>query len=294
MPSRSLNSPLLLSVVIPTCNRNDELGECLSRLAPGAQTLDFDQYEVIVSDDGREVTAEHFMAEHYPWARWTQGPRSGIGTNRNNGARMALGKWFVFIDSDTIPERNCLATYAKAAMNDGGAIAFEGAIHASGDLGKRWSQCPVNRNGGLFWTANVAVQADAFRELGGFDPQYRGYNEDQDLYLRLLERLPIRFLPDAVVTHPVRTTSFAAELRRMKNQIPDWAYHVRKHGVILQQPSLSSVVSDACAVHTRHLVRKLWHLRLGEAALSAVWLAVSFTVLPWHYLTTTVPTENGK
>ena len=40
------------SVVIPTFDRVETLAVCLSRLAPGAQTLAPDQYEVIVTDDG--------------------------------------------------------------------------------------------------------------------------------------------------------------------------------------------------------------------------------------------------
>lgn len=40
------------SVVIPTRDRPRELGACLHRLSPGAQTLDAAQYEVVISDDG--------------------------------------------------------------------------------------------------------------------------------------------------------------------------------------------------------------------------------------------------
>ena len=49
---------MLISVVVPTCHRNDLLARCLEGLAPGAQTLPADQYEVIVTDDGTRSTAE--------------------------------------------------------------------------------------------------------------------------------------------------------------------------------------------------------------------------------------------
>ena len=45
---------MLLSVVIPTCDRHAELAACLERLAPGVQTLVADTYEVIVTDDGKQ------------------------------------------------------------------------------------------------------------------------------------------------------------------------------------------------------------------------------------------------
>ena len=66
---------MLLSVIIPTCHRNDLLAECLDRLAPGRQQgqasgqLD---YEVIVTDDGQHTTAETMIREHYPWVRWLE------------------------------------------------------------------------------------------------------------------------------------------------------------------------------------------------------------------------------
>ena len=40
------------SVVVPTRDRPRELEACLARLAPGAQTLEAQRYEVIVTDDG--------------------------------------------------------------------------------------------------------------------------------------------------------------------------------------------------------------------------------------------------
>jgi hypothetical protein len=47
-----MSAEVLITVVIPTCRRPDVLVQCLDRLAPGAQTLPADRYEVIVTDDG--------------------------------------------------------------------------------------------------------------------------------------------------------------------------------------------------------------------------------------------------
>ena len=45
------STPKLISVVIPTRDRNETLARCLDRLAPCAQSLSHDLYEVVVSDD---------------------------------------------------------------------------------------------------------------------------------------------------------------------------------------------------------------------------------------------------
>jgi glycosyltransferase involved in cell wall biosynthesis len=66
----------IFSVIIPTYHRNDLLAKCLDCLAPGTQTLHTEQYEVIVTDDGSQTTAEEMIKQQYPWAKWVAGPRS--------------------------------------------------------------------------------------------------------------------------------------------------------------------------------------------------------------------------
>ena len=81
----------LISVVIPTRDRNESLARCLDRLAPCAQSLAHDQYEVVVADDSAHAAARELIFERYPWVRWTGGPRRGPAANRNAGSRIAAG-----------------------------------------------------------------------------------------------------------------------------------------------------------------------------------------------------------
>ncbi|MEL6719952.1 MAG: glycosyltransferase, partial [Bacteroidota bacterium] len=67
---------LMLSVVIPTYQRNDLLAECLKLIAPEVQQPD-EPYEVIVTDDGKSITAQVMVAEQFPWATWVEGPHDG-------------------------------------------------------------------------------------------------------------------------------------------------------------------------------------------------------------------------
>jgi glycosyltransferase involved in cell wall biosynthesis len=94
----------LFSVIIPTYHRNDLLAKCLDCLAPGVQTLPADQYEVIVSDDGYESTAQEMIQQNYPWVKWVAGFRKGPAANRNNGAKYATGEWLAFTDDDCLPD----------------------------------------------------------------------------------------------------------------------------------------------------------------------------------------------
>lgn len=280
---------LLFSVVVPTCHRDELLVQCLDRLAPGTQTLSPERYEVIVSDDGSVSTAEQLIKTTYPWAQWIKGPRRGIGANRNNGASQAKAPWIVFIDSDTLPDPDCLSAYAKAVTIHPEAIAFEGAIHPLGDLDGEWCLCPVNTTGGYFWTANVAVKREVFESIGGFDENCRAYHEDQDIYLRLLKIRSIDFLPDSIVVHPVRKVSFTPQLQTTVRRLKDWAYYVKKHGRELQQQNLPAVVWALLDIHFRTMVRYALRFHFESALLSLIWMGTSISLFPFFYVRQPTP-----
>jgi GT2 family glycosyltransferase len=194
------------SVVIPTYDRHETLAACLARLAPGAQALDAAQYEVIVSDDARRSATRRFLAERFPWVRYTPGPARGPAANRNHGAAEARGTWLVFTDDDTLPSREWLAAYAAALGANARAEALEGRTTCHAGFGTPMHYAPVNERGGLFWSCNVAVRADRFREVGGFDEGFTvAHMEDQDLREMLrLQGVSIQWVPGAVVDHPPR------------------------------------------------------------------------------------------
>ena len=206
------------SVVIPTFDRVETLAVCLSRLAPGAQTLAPDQYEVIVTDDGRRDATRTLLALKFPWARWVAGPARGPAANRNNGAAVAKGEWLVFTDDDTVPSREWLAAYAAVNASHPEADALEGRTTCAVGFGTPMYYAPVNETGGLFWSCNIAVRAGRFREIGGFDEGFTlAHMEDQDLRERLLAA-GVRFpwVPDAVVDHPPRRQPSGARLGALR------------------------------------------------------------------------------
>lgn len=206
-----------LSVIIPTCGRPTALAECLKRVTPGAQTLDAAHYEVIVTDDGsagNEVAA--LVAEHFPWCHWVRGPRRGPAVNRNRGAAPATGEVLVFFDDDCLPEPGVLAAYAEHFADPHAAGAVEGRISADRAPRRLDEVAPVNETGGLFWSCNIAIRAEVFRRLGGFDERFpHAAMEDVELRQRLRRAgETIVFLPEAGVVHPLRRMGDWAALRR--------------------------------------------------------------------------------
>jgi glycosyltransferase involved in cell wall biosynthesis len=194
----------LFTVVVPTRHRNDLLALCLERLAPGAQTLAAARYEVVVTDDGSETTAEAMVRERFPWARWVAGPRRGPGANRNHGARHGSAPWLAFTDDDCLPSPGWLAAFA--AETGSGPRVLEGRTTCEAGLRSSREQAPVNLEGGWLWSCNMAVRREAFAALGGFDEEFpHAHMEDVDFRERALGRgEAIRFVPAAVVDHPPR------------------------------------------------------------------------------------------
>ena len=216
----------MISVIIPTCRRADLLARCLERLAPGAQTLPANQYEVIVTDDG-EPTAERFLTENYSWVSWGPGPRRGPAANRNAGARRARGEWLAFTDDDCVPDPSWLAGFTAATR--AGCTVYEGKTTCVAGIHSLFDHAPVNITGGWLWSCNMLIRRSTFEEVGGFDEVFRyPHLEDVDLRERLVQTgYAYEFVPDATVDHPPRRSPSG---RQLASYHESDIYHWYKNG----------------------------------------------------------------
>ena len=269
-PSTTSISPLI-SVVIPTCNRAELLAKCLQCLAPEIQTLARDQYEVIVTDDSSSgVEVEKSLSSGFPWVKWVRGPRRGPASNRNRGARHARGDWLVFLDDDCLPAPQLLKAYAN--QFDGKSLALEGAIHSAGDVEQDMAECPVNTTGGLFWSANIAVERALFEGVGGFDPSYPiAAHEDQDLFIRLSARTSVQFVSEARVSHEVRIAPWWESIAKMPSMAKAWALHSSKHRRHLGYTTNAKIVREGAYIHLRACARNVLSGYLRRSAYHLVW-----------------------
>lgn len=220
---------MLLSVIIPTCNRNELLGKCLQQLAPGMQTINESLYEVIVTDDSKNNTASSFVQENYSWARWVEGAKKGPAANRNNGAAFATGEWLVFLDDDCEPSTALLHAYHRGITDNPSIKVFEGATHADRDKMRFDEEAPVNLEGGFLFSCNFAIQKNYFDQLNGFDEGFPfPAMEDTELAYRIRRNgQTFKFLKEARVVHPWRrkTGSVKMNLKRFNSAL----YFIEKH-----------------------------------------------------------------
>lgn len=249
----------LLSVVIPTYHRNDSLAQILKALTPGMQTLSADQYEVIVSDAGTHSTAENLICKEFPWAKWVAAPGCNPGLNRNAGAAQARGVWLVFLDDDCrIGAEFLQGYYAKAAS--GAFDVLEGKLTCLEKTNTGFRRQPENLNGGLLFTASIAIRREVFFRIGPFDADLR-MAEDMELAYRLkVSGQRIGFCPEAIADHPSQKLSLRFMLKWQFQR--HWYLLYRyKIGVAapLDQSDISTLIS-LLQQEITYVLRTVFHL----------------------------------
>lgn len=202
------------SIVIPTCNRPQQLAACLGSLAE----LQFptEQFEVVVVDDGSQksmwpVVRPYCSQLNLQFIRQlNQGPAAA----RNAGARAAAGRYLAFTDDDCCPNSDWLAELdahlAQAPQCIAGGRVVNGLPH------NRFAEASqiildvvyahYNRDHGdarFFASNNMAVPSARFKACGGFEPLFRRAGaEDREFCDRWhAAGRPLVYCADAVVRH---------------------------------------------------------------------------------------------
>jgi GT2 family glycosyltransferase len=219
-------SPFDFTVIVPTYNRPDALRRCLSAL--GAQDHPRERFEVLVVDDGGELSARPVVDEHRSRLRvelLEQG-HGGPARARNRGAERARGRFLAFTDDDCRPEPGWLSGLfaALARCPDrlvGGRIVnalpdnpFSSASQMIADIVyAHYNADPEDAR--FFSSNNIAIAADAYRRLGGFDEGFTILAcEDRELCDRWRAAGGrMLYATDAVVAHahPLGLRSFARQ-----------------------------------------------------------------------------------
>lgn len=216
-----------LSIIIPTYNRPKEIIKCLDSLT----RLHYprERFEVIVVDDGSETDLEAAVA---PFRRQMcvgliQQTNAGPAAARNAGATQAKGEWLAFTDDDCMPDSDWLNILAAQFQKTPRCLVGGRTINALKDnrysatsqlivdiVYKHHNANPARAH--FFASNNMAAPAQMFRDLGGFDPNFR-FSEDREFCDRWqFHGHQMIFLPAAIVYH-AREMSLASFFRQHFN-----------------------------------------------------------------------------
>jgi glycosyltransferase involved in cell wall biosynthesis len=214
---QAAESPVTVTVIIPTLNRSKLLREALDSLCH--QTLDPSLYEILVIDDGsHDDTPEvvRTFAESAP-CRIVYHPLEkdfGPAYARNVGARLARSEILAFTDSDCRPGSDWLENGVKN-FRDGVAFVSGSVLFKPEQRIRFFSGIyyPVHSEDPTYPTCNIFFRRAEFLEMGGMDEtlSFKTFLGDKavecadtDLAWRMKERgLTNLFLPGLVIYHEV-------------------------------------------------------------------------------------------
>jgi GT2 family glycosyltransferase len=207
------------TVVIPTRGRPKLLADCLDSIARSDYPRGL--LEVVVVDDGdagdpRPAAAADAVRDRLTVSLQATNGR-GPAAARNLGASEAHGSILLFTDDDCLVDEQWVRSLSLSIREAPTTGAGGRVVNRLGD--NRWSTASqrvidmvyayYNSNPAqatFLASNNLAVHADAFRELGGFDEGFR-WAEDRDFCRRWLAAgRELIYVPTAVVEHAHRLT----------------------------------------------------------------------------------------
>jgi glycosyltransferase involved in cell wall biosynthesis len=194
----------LISVVVTVRNEAPHLPRLLDNLV--VQEGPFEV--VVVESESRDRTLEiaEAYAHRFPGVVRVFSHPGSRGIGRNVGVAAARGDLVAFIDGDCFPDSQWLralrSSAPSAAVLAGRTVTVGRPQY--GDL----ERVELFQSGYdvTYPSCNLFYRRTLFDQLGGFDPRFITA-EDIDLNLRAVRAgAAIRYVPDAVVYHQVRTT----------------------------------------------------------------------------------------
>jgi glycosyltransferase involved in cell wall biosynthesis len=220
-------SPPLISIIIPTYNRAAFLLEAIDSVFN--QTCS--DFELIVIDDGSTDGTTEALKKYVDHLIYHRQTNQGVSGARNQGLRMAQGKWVAFLDSDDlwlpkkletqllffsqIPEAAICQTEEIWIRNGRRVNPQKKHQKFSGDIfSPSLKLCLVSPSA-------VMIERELFDRVGPFDEALPAC-EDYDLWLRISSQFPIYLIDDSLVVkrggHPDQLSRTTPSLDRFRIQ----------------------------------------------------------------------------
>jgi GT2 family glycosyltransferase len=220
-PSFQKGVPLKVSVVVPNWNGMRFVGMCLDSLAK----LDFEDYEVIVVDNGSTDGSREMIEEKYPHVRLLKLPYNmGFAIACNEGIKASNAEYIVLLNNDIEVTSDWLRElyegmerHPECGMGTTKMMFLDqrDVFYNTGDLFHSWSAGGGRGQGekdlGQYEREEYVFGAcagagiyrrDFFNKVGLFDEDFFIFAEDVDLNMRgQLQGLKTVYLPKAKVYH---------------------------------------------------------------------------------------------
>ena len=238
--ARVNNPAIVVSVIVNYYDRESTIYSVVERLlGQSVSSCEPEQIEVIVVDDGSERGELHRALPDPVIYLWQRKRRYGISRAKNTGAKIANGRYLVFLDADILVGADYIDAVLSAFDQWDRRTVHCGYIadyHGAGEPDPRtefgvWEN-PGVPTGRFFQLAggNMAIAKELFVEAGGFDEDLIHGGVEDLLFgyqLGLLPRTSIRFDRRMLGTHSPHPPSLAhanvaASWEIVKAKYPDF------------------------------------------------------------------------
>ena len=207
-----MSSPLVSIIIVNFCGKN-LLKECLQSLT----TTNYKNYEIIIVDNNSTDDSVEFVEKNYKKIQLLMLNKNyGFAIPNNMAAKIARGKYLVFLNNDTNVTPNWLEQLIMPLEKDK-TIALaqslllrkNNTVDSSGDfidtIGRTYSnQDSPNKEKYILSPKGACMIArrDLFLELGGFDESYFASFEDVEIgWKSWLYGYKVVVIPSSVVYH---------------------------------------------------------------------------------------------
>jgi len=205
----SESDPLLISVIIPTLNEEKLISQSLAQFSPSLK----EKYrlEIIISDGGSTDSTLVSISKYADKIiRAKPDVKQNISIGRNEGARNASGKFFYFVNADTlIKDPDLFFKTTLGAFEDSKALALTCRIKIFPEEEKLSDKLfhffyntyvrLLNSLGtGMGRGECQIMRREIFEKLGGYN-ELMPAGEDYDLYRRTSKSGRIRYLNHLIV-----------------------------------------------------------------------------------------------
>lgn len=262
-----------LSIIIPTLNRPTQLSRVLDKIS-SFLTSDI---EIIVIDDSLERwEAELETAFEGSQIQYIhRGKKLGVSSARNFGAKLAKGKYLLFLDDDDDFSEYWIADFlASFTLLPEMAFCEMRRIESHGT--ERIERAHVDAQGkllhALFIPGSWVIQKNFFDKIGGYDERLT-YAENTELFIRITKLgVHVRLIAKPnFIYYP----SLDGGSKNLRNMVDSLNLILAKH-----DSSLSSHVK-----HLYHQIIGVNFIRFREFSKSRKHLASAYYFKPWKLST---------
>eukprot|EP01111_Echinosteliopsis_oligospora_P011156 TRINITY_DN3610_c0_g1_i1.p1 TRINITY_DN3610_c0_g1~~TRINITY_DN3610_c0_g1_i1.p1 ORF type:complete len:2035 (+),score=495.14 TRINITY_DN3610_c0_g1_i1:180-6284(+) len=204
-----------VTVVITHYNRPALVEQAIASI----EAQDYSNYEIVMVDDGStDKEAIQFLVDSqakFDSMKWKiiRGSNQYLGAARNTGARVARGKYLLFLDDDNTFVPTAISSYVRAAKLTGAKIVtaghavFSGASMPTQDsIMRYWVPLGASLASGLFKNtfgdANFFVEKDAFLAVGGFTEEKGVGLEEHEFFAKaVFAGQKLEVIPDMLLNY---------------------------------------------------------------------------------------------